>query len=229
MNRMVQIILAVLVIVGLAIFVRAGGAGDRSGGSRGSDAASATKLATSAGAEQSPDVGISNSNGDDSSSVSYLADGAHSPDSQPGRRSAAPIESFLIGKSGLRADAAQDVVSTSKFDLLFAKMQQGIDANSLEQTELYRSSMQNTLASDKRFSVERIVCGHQLCAAEIVATGPDEKEISQLLMNDANNNPRRYALVQAMAEKPDLLNHYAFRMIFTTDPKLNSIEATYHP
>lgn len=227
MNKMVQIALALVLIAVLAMFLNSRRSTDQPGGNSVATASN-DQQATMGSGDQLQDARFPVSNGADSSSE-FPETSAAANSNQADRRPVAPVESFLIGTKGLRANEAQDVVSTSKFDLLFAKMQQELDAKSLEQTKLYRSSMQDVVATDNRFSVERIVCGHQLCAAEIASAEANEEDVTKLLLSDTDNTARRYATVQAMSDKPDSSNRYTFRMIFMTDKNLNSIEATYRP
>jgi len=162
----------------------------------------------------------------DPSAGSLVMPSADDASTPPPPRPASPTENRLLGARGLRGADEENVLLNPHFGQIIDALSREATADSLEMTRLYRERLALNLKPDPHFQIDRMACGAHLCV--VTATGPVDQEqaLSELMMAQTKG-PKWYAAMPASLPPQGNATTTAYHLIFTIDPKYNSIEV--HP
>lgn len=149
------------------------------------------------------------------------------PASQPAQSTADNVpEAAFVSSQGLNGGVIDSFIDKPMFDKVMARIEADSDAVSHDKAQRYgRSMSEHFQRTDATFSVDRVACGRSACLMSIQAGIHEPQQFGDVLMtfNRAGELPMYSIVSQTIpGHSPGSAIH---RLVFTTDPNLNSISA----
>jgi hypothetical protein len=146
------------------------------------------------------------------------------PDWQPapGESMAQVIEAHLLQGSSMLPQETNTFVSSEVFDSALARLSRDADPKLRKASGDNRARVEAVLRKDPRFTVEKFACSARLCLATIAARRLPKADDFENMFLTSPGKPRFYAAVIAPSDPLNANQDRQVRMLFATDPALNS-------
>lgn len=135
------------------------------------------------------------------------------------------IESVVLSQGGIRVDRAFDLAQSEGFERFLAELerQNAMDVEARQLTSAYSKEFADVVAAAKLdVGVEKMACGLSICAVDLTGPQRDDGVFTPLMNSGKKSGARVFTAVTAIVPNRD--GTFSYRMIFTTDPRFNSVQ-----